>query len=111
MANYRQRWLEYKRRRNQAVVATLSIFPLALVFSLIGDLIPKAQFAQYLVSTLMVGWLITAYVTGARANVFLCPRCGEHFASKWWYRGSMLFARRCAHCGLQKYANEDGPES
>ena len=110
MADYHQRWLEYRRLRNQVVFATLSIFPLALIFSLIGDLIPKAQFAMYLASALVVGWLGTAYITGARANVFLCPRCGEKFAQQWWYRGSVVFARRCAHCGLPKYANEEDPQ-
>jgi hypothetical protein len=37
-----------------------------------------------------------------RLRYWRCPRCGEHFFSKWWY-GNPL-ARRCAHCGLPKYA-------
>jgi hypothetical protein len=111
MADYRQRWLECKRLRNQAVIATLSIFPLALVFRLIGALISNPLLAQYLDAAFGVGWLIAAYVTGARVGIFLCPRCGKRFASKWWYGGGMPFARRCAHCGLPKYANDDSPKS
>jgi hypothetical protein len=39
------------------------------------------------------------YSTGS-----ICPRCGERFASKWWYHNSVLLARRGAHCGLPKFA-------
>jgi hypothetical protein len=111
MADYGGQWAEYKRLRNQAIIAVLSIFPLALVSRLTIAFVSNRSVAHVLNVSLGVAWMIIAYFTGARANFFPCPRCGEQFASKWWYRGNMLIARRCAHCGLPKYAVSDSQQS
>jgi hypothetical protein len=108
IADYSAQWAQYKRLRNQAIIAVLSIFPLPLISRLTNALISNHSVAYALNLILGVTWMIAVYVTGARANFFPCPRCGKLFASKWWYRGSMLLARRCAHCGLPKYASSDG---
>jgi len=56
--------------------------------------------ASYIWSGLLIGWVLATLITGARAQAWVCPRCGDRFASKWWYHRSILLARKCAHCGL-----------
>jgi hypothetical protein len=43
------------------------------------------------VAVLMTGWWVRAW---------RCPRCGNRYFSAW----SRFGIRRCAHCGLEKYA-------
>jgi hypothetical protein len=109
MRDYTQQWLVYRRLRNQALVVSLLLFPLFGGLFFMTFLLHGLHFPDYLATGLLLGWFAAAYITGVRANCFLCPRCGEYFAFKWWYHGSMLFARRCAHCGLAKYATHDPP--
>jgi hypothetical protein len=47
-------------------------------------------------------------VVGAwfRLNFFLCPRCKKPFAIAWWFNLS-VFARKCVHCGLEKFTDGD----
>src|SRR6267154_48499 len=52
-----------------------------------------------------IAWILIVFVVGHIAQTLICPRCGERFASKWWYHNSVLLARRCAHCGLPEFAN------
>ncbi|HTX75996.1 MAG TPA: hypothetical protein VMD29_07315 [Terracidiphilus sp.] len=39
-------------------------------------------------------------------NYFRCPRCGRLFAIASWYNLS-IFARKCVHCGLRKFGEDD----
>ena len=55
-----------------------------------------------------IGWMVAFLVTGVRLNRWRCPRCGKLFCATKWYNKS-FFARKCAHCGLPKFAIDDGP--
>jgi predicted RNA-binding Zn-ribbon protein involved in translation (DUF1610 family) len=52
-----------------------------------------------------ISWMVAIWIASYRSGSFRCPRCGEPF----YYRGSYRngFARRCLHCGLKKWTNED----
>jgi hypothetical protein len=41
-------------------------------------------------------------VTSMRCSSFRCSRCQKWYFAKWGYHNG--FARKCAHCGLLKYA-------
>jgi hypothetical protein len=52
---------------------------------------------------LALAWMAFLIIASNLSLRFPCPRCGKCFFAKWWYRKG--FARRCAHCGLPKYAD------
>ena len=111
MADYTQQWLSYTRLRNRALIAASLVFPLSFLLFLTAMLLPRWSAFEYLALVCLVVWFVAADITGRRANCFPCPRCGKYFAFKWWYSKSILLARRCVHCGLPKYAPNDGPSS
>jgi hypothetical protein len=49
-------------------------------------------------------WLAVFAVTGFRHQYFRCPRCGKPFFLGAW---SNVFASRCLHCKLPKWATRD----
>jgi hypothetical protein len=51
----------------------------------------------------LFSWMAFYVVAGIRFQVFKCPRCGKCFFLKWWFHN--IFAGRCVHCGLPKYAD------
>jgi hypothetical protein len=60
-----------------------------------------------------LAWMLWFALAAAEIGQFSCPRCGAYFAGgpgiwcvKWW-----VFARRCSHCGLRKFANSPNAES
>jgi hypothetical protein len=56
------------------------------------------------IAFLIVGlaWMATCLLVVFWCGSFRCPRCGNRFYQNWWYQGS--YARKCAHCGLRKWA-------
>jgi hypothetical protein len=49
-----------------------------------------------------LAWMAAGLLVQFWAGSFRCPRCGNPFYRNWGYQGS--WARRCAHCGLPKWA-------
>jgi hypothetical protein len=50
-----------------------------------------------------VAGLVLYAITSIRLRSFPCPRCGRPFFQAG--RRRSLFARRCLHCGLPKWAS------
>jgi hypothetical protein len=102
MSDYQREWQQYKRRRNQFWLVFAGYVPVCFTFAFISvklfhTLTPGFAFAFF--------WMGLFMFTGFRANSFRCPRCGKWFSAIWWYNLGFL-ARRCVHCGLQKYGTE-----
>ena len=59
-------------------------------------------------------WMIAFAIVSYQTGNFRCPRCGElffrTFDDRIWRRTWVRkpFARRCLHCGLPKWAGDDG---
>ena len=93
-------WKEYRRCRRQFFLVWLAGVPVVGCITWIG---------QSIVHTLVPGritailWLVLFLLTGGRLQMFPCPRCGETFSRKGWVQYS-IFARKCLHCGLKKFA-------
>jgi hypothetical protein len=49
-----------------------------------------------------LAWMAACLLVVFWCGSFRCPRCGNTFYQNWWYQGS--YARKCAHCGLPKWA-------
>ena len=104
MSDYSEAWAEYRKLRNRALFSILGFLPGLAVVRWLVSFLNSPRIGEYLWFGAVIVWVIAALVLGARAQVWPCPRCGKRFAEKWWYHRAILFARRCANCGLEKYA-------
>jgi DNA-directed RNA polymerase subunit RPC12/RpoP len=96
-------WDEYRSRGNLFAFAFLGYVPVVGLFAL-------ATIALFHTTTpafaLAIAWMAFFLVASIRLQLFKCPRCGNRFFVKSWFRNDL--ARRCLHCKLKKYA---GPET
>jgi Zn ribbon nucleic-acid-binding protein len=108
--DYRQNWQRYRKLRLLFFLIWVGYIPVVYLFSLlvsnvlgVSSTVPIFVFAGL--------WMLLFAITGFRLSAWRCPRCGKWFAATWWYNKS-LFARKCVHCGLPKFASgEPAPKS
>jgi hypothetical protein len=100
MADYSESWQEYRKRRNLLLFAFFGYMPIAGFLAFLTTKVFNSETAALVV---LGSWLVFYGVAGIRFQMFRCPRCGRWFFAKWWYHN--IFARRCVHCGLPKYAD------
>ena len=103
MDNYSEAWSDYRKLRNQVLIVSLGFLPGLIALRWLIGLVFSQEIAAYLFALLVVIWTLGVFAAGARLQTWHCPRCGELFASKWWYSKG-IFAGKCAHCGLTKNA-------
>jgi Zn ribbon nucleic-acid-binding protein len=101
MADAPDPWQEYRRRRNLFLFVFFAYVPLIGVFGVVAKHV--GTWATAIVYVISAGWIIFIVAAAIRLRLFKCPRCRSLFFSKWWYGN--VFARRCVHCGLSKYAS------
>jgi hypothetical protein len=105
MAGYTAAWKKYKGRRNRAILVFLSILPVFLFFTEASKIFADDRIANTVWTVAGLCWLFATAFTYYQAQLLRCPRCGNYFAPQGWpHRGAPFFVRRCAHCGLPKYA-------
>lgn len=96
MKGYERQWKDYRRLRNQFVLAWMGFFPVAVV--LIG--ISRNQHSPRLGYATVIVWIALIFLTGIRVYFWRCPRCGKQYAP---FAGSALInVQQCAHCGLPR---------
>jgi len=93
-------WRECRRRRNILLFAFLGFVPSVAVIGLVGV---RLFHTDWPFSIAAISWMIFFVLAGIRYESFRCPRCHKWFFVKWWCYD--IFARRCLHCGLPKYAS------
>ena len=93
-------WQEYRKRRNLALLAFLGYTPVVFVFAVVTIRLFHSETPAYVAA---FSWMALYAVAGIRFQMFRCPSCGRRFFVKWWYHN--IFAGRCVHCGLPKYAD------
>jgi Zn ribbon nucleic-acid-binding protein len=98
------KWTHYKKVRNLYLIIVISFLPLAFVA------LELARPHIVVVFTLFaVPYFLAMLIAGYRFTLWRCPRCGNTFTD-WWRLNKGIFARRCVHCGLAKYASSN-PEA
>ena len=111
MTDYSQAWDRYRSRRNRFIIVACSIVPGLVLLRVMDWLVPNVAVSSVASAVLVLGWFFGTIITSYQAQYCPCPRCGKQFSSTGWYHKGMVFARRCAHCGLPKYANSELAES
>lgn len=102
MSEYIQNWREYRSLRRQLLFVWLGYVPAVGLFTLAEQQLWRTFAPCFCFDG---AWLLWFLVSGIRFNRFACPRCGNTFAGTWWYNLS-YFARKCQHCGLGKFEEE-----
>jgi hypothetical protein len=101
MGQYHLSWKEYRKYRRDLFFLLAGWIPvMSLVASVFGSLFHTLVPVFIAAGAYML--LLTA--AGIRLSSFECPRCGNIFAGRWWYNLGLL-ARKCQHCGLQKFSD------
>jgi hypothetical protein len=93
---YAPQWRDY-RRRYIVTLASWVAPPVAIYLAGIGGVAQTVAIA---------GWLLAFSVSMVWLFSFRCPRCRGWFFIK--LPSNHPFARACVHCGLPKWAREDG---
>jgi len=95
-------WEDYRRRRRWFYGVWLGGF---LVIALLLSILSKLRLDNLAFYILGPGWIIAFILAACRVQSFRCPRCQQRFFATSWYYNS--FARRCVHCGLRKWSEND----
>jgi len=101
--SYESAWKTFRRRR-RIFWLTLLCGPL-LIFCVFAPLASLLK-SEYLFSV-PVGLLLTSIVvTYLPYACWRCPRCGHPYFLT-FYTSTLLFGKKCIHCGLPKWAQND----
>lgn len=105
-------WAEYRRRRRDAWLALVALFPAPVLAAFLVSPICWAlnsgapAFIAAVVGAL--AWFIVNCIVRFRYFWWPCPRCHRPFFQALWIHWP--FANRCLNCGLEKYAPCDPSE-
>ena len=100
MVDQSAKWDDFRNRRKFAWL----VFGFTVPLFAIAILLPRTmRFHDALVGALMVVWFVAWMFAMVRLLLVRCPRCGEYFSQGRLHNLGFL-ARRCVHCGLEKYA-------
>jgi hypothetical protein len=100
MTDYDESWREYRRRRNLLLFAFFGYMPIVGLFAFLTVRVFHTTTPAFVAG---FTWMAFYAVSGLRFQAFKCPRCGKWFFAKWWYHN--MFAQKCLHCGLRKFAD------
>lgn len=98
--SYEQQWLEYRKRRALFMFVFVGY---GAIVAFISYLTQNLTYSHKLTNILGFTWFLFMIVAIGRLQVWRCPRCGERFFMKFFWHN--IFASRCLHCGLEKYAD------
>ena len=99
-------WDELKQRNRWTWIFFIGLF---VVAGSIGMLLTHLFDSEIPAAALAFGWMGIFIFNTLRIAPFRCPRCQKPFFGGWLRRTG--FARHCLHCGLRKYAKDDGEKS
>lgn len=102
---YSWEWAELRKLRRRFLIAGTGAI---VVFGLLWNVV-NSVWAMVLLSLGWVVAIVTLFLTLMKIAYWLCPRCGKEFHGRrgTFNRLSNPLARRCAHCGLPKWADPD----
>ena len=98
--SYTEHWDAYRRRRNLFRLVWISYVPGVLLIGVPLHWLLGSDVPIYVVAG---AWMIAFIVTANCMTMSACPRCGRSFFRTFWRHNPL--ARRCVHCGLQKWAS------
>jgi hypothetical protein len=104
---YAAHWAEYRRLRRDIFFVWIFYVPCVGLIAWLGD----HFFHTFVPGFLSAGaWAIWFLITNGRFSQFSCPRCGDAFEGGPgpWRLRLWIFARKCQHCGLKKFASSQG---
>lgn len=103
MNNYAVVWVEYRRSREDVLLAWILYVPWVGAFAFASSQVVDTIIPDFVAAAAGMLWLLN---TSARLQHFRCPRCGESFADHpaAFELQTWMFCRNCRHCGLRKFS-------
>ncbi|MBB5061186.1 hypothetical protein HDF16_005922 [Granulicella aggregans] len=104
---YRCQWQAFRSHRNRIAAIMVAEF---LGFIPFGALVASTE--RHFFSTdkmffpAMLLWGALYLFTVSRLRNFPCPRCSRNFFGGFFATPETVFARKCANCGLRRFAEE-----
>ena len=80
----------------------ISWIPACFAIGVLGEITLKSDVPGFVAFAV---WAVAGLVVGTRVVGWRCPRCGKWFSVTSFGFNMGFLARKCAHCGLPKYAN------
>ena len=104
---YAAEWDVYQKRRRKLYMFFLPLCVMAVALFGLGWVVgpPLPKWAGVFLFLVIWFFILTDTI---RTSLFRCPRCHRHFYWSWY---NNQFARRCTHCGLPKWSEDDPVES
>ncbi len=98
---YSTQWDDYRKRRKIFFLIFLSYLPGIYILGVPLERYLSSEIPLIVIAT---AWIIAFVVAGWHMNAWRCPSCQETFFRRRWVHNQ--FARRCVHCGLEKWADK-----
>ena len=110
MGDYTTDWARYRRLRSKIFIVWLLFVPVVYAFAAITLFLFRTSTPALIFAA---AWAIWFIAVNAEFVSLSCPRCGKTFAVSpgLWHFNWWIFARKCAHCGLAKYAESSNDET
>jgi hypothetical protein len=99
-------WKDYRNRRKWWYIIWLGGTVLVILIGYSLSQLLQSDIPFYICGSILA---ITFIVASWRLSWFKCPRCHKWFFNTWWYHNQ--FVRRCVHCGLPKWCEENIDEA
>ena len=104
---YQRQWQAFRWRRTWLgallIAEFVAFFPFLILVATIEEDLFSTKNAVFAAALL---WGTVYVFTAFRLRKFPCPRCGENFFFGLFDRPRNVLGRRCAKCGLPRYADE-----
>jgi hypothetical protein len=103
--NDQNKWLVFRKRRNRIALYLLAEFIAFLPFVTLVVTVERRLFStDKMAFPAALIWGALYLFTVSRLRSFPCPRCGKNFFGGFFATPGNVLGRKCAHCGLQRYA-------
>ena len=103
---YAEQWQNYRKRRLMFWSVLLGGFLFVAFLGIVLSQMLPTNIVDPAILILGGAWMLAYAVVGIRLSYWRCPRCRRYY-----FGGALMvnqLARRCRHCGLQKWDESEG---
>ena len=105
IVSYSEQWATLRNLERIEFWALFSLIPLFLILATL-----PGEFGTNVPTFPIIAiWFVFVVAADYAALSFSCPRCDKPFFRTLFFRNG--FAKKCVHCGLQKWADQGPPAS
>src|SRR5438105_1203841 len=100
--SYSAQWVDCRQRDILFWTVCLTFIPAGAV---IGGTLARPFHSDFVIEIVAITWMVAFAATHLYRTSWKCPRCHKPFFRRFWHQN--IFAEKCVHCRLPKYARLD----